>query len=517
MAGPLNFNAFLGWVNVTDPNNIPPDARVLSADDLLRYEKLGIDAATAVNDLSTKVDSFDSDPTIAGLIAAPDSATRGAVETMVEGSVDGLQAKIDAVPATVTAKLNTDVPPAVASAIAADSTIQTAATTAVNTKVAGLNLVTSTDPRLDVPIATDPNYSHVEVDADGNVIMGFKNDGSTFIRTLTGVDFLSGTDPRLPQTTIDVTGWDTIEVDADEDVISGIKTDGTYYFRKIESPSIGASTLAMKIAGYGDSMFGDHGGTGVSTLSALELLSGVEVYKGGIPGQTSTEAALRQGGLDIFVTVTGNSIPASGAVAVTVVQPVGTWQSSTAWNFTGSLAGIPGTLRKEIGNTWNFTRTATGAVTAVKAETRWVSDLARPTWINIFRAGKNQTVAASIKRDYQAAFNGLSGENSHRILMLPVYNSTTEPAGSANYTTLMGINADLEATYGPHYYDLRGWLIRNGLTEAGITPTAADTAAIAQDCIPPSLMFDNTHLTALGRQVEAARILHILKTKGWLV
>jgi hypothetical protein len=269
----------------------------------------------------------------------------------------------------------------------------------------------------------------------------------------------------------------------------------------------------MKIAGYGDSMFGDHGGTGVSTLSALELLSGVEVYKGGIPGQTSTEASLRQGGLDIFVTAAGDTIPASGPVAVTVL-PAGTWMTSTAWNFTGSLAGIPGILRKEVGDTWNFTRTATGTATTIKAETRWVSDLAHPTWINLYHAGRNKSTA-TLKRDYQAFVAGMAGENN-RYLVLPVYNVSSEPAGSTGYNILAATWADMEATLGPHYYDMRGWLIRNGLKEAGITPTAADTAAIAEDRIPPSLMFDSTHLTALGRQVEAARLLHIIQTKGWL-
>lgn len=145
MPGPLSFDAYLGWVNITDPNNIPQDARVISADDLLRYEQLGLDTVAAVNGLSTEVESYNADETTAANLAEPTSATRLAVDALVEGSVDGLQATLDAVPATVDAKLAADVPPAVASAIAADATIQTAATTAVNSKVAGLDLVKRSD------------------------------------------------------------------------------------------------------------------------------------------------------------------------------------------------------------------------------------------------------------------------------------------------------------------------------------------------------------------------------------
>lgn len=41
----VSFDAYLGWVDVTDPNKIPEDARVIGASDLLRYEKLGQDTA----------------------------------------------------------------------------------------------------------------------------------------------------------------------------------------------------------------------------------------------------------------------------------------------------------------------------------------------------------------------------------------------------------------------------------------------------------------------------------------
>lgn len=51
MADPIHFSPFTGWVNVEDPDNIPNDAKVLTAEDLMRYEKLGQDIAawTAAN------------------------------------------------------------------------------------------------------------------------------------------------------------------------------------------------------------------------------------------------------------------------------------------------------------------------------------------------------------------------------------------------------------------------------------------------------------------------------------
>lgn len=51
MAEPVNFDAYTGWVDTTDPNNLPPNAKVITAADLMRYEQLGLDVAawTAAN------------------------------------------------------------------------------------------------------------------------------------------------------------------------------------------------------------------------------------------------------------------------------------------------------------------------------------------------------------------------------------------------------------------------------------------------------------------------------------
>lgn len=55
MTNPINFDPFLGWVDTTDPNNIPADVRTVNAADLLRYENLGVAAETAINSLITDV------------------------------------------------------------------------------------------------------------------------------------------------------------------------------------------------------------------------------------------------------------------------------------------------------------------------------------------------------------------------------------------------------------------------------------------------------------------------------
>jgi YD repeat-containing protein len=87
MAGPISFDPFLGWVDATDPNNIPDDARVIGAGDLLRYENLG----KAVADYTADQESaFPASQTIAynpdGSIA---SVTTDGITTAYTYNPDG--------------------------------------------------------------------------------------------------------------------------------------------------------------------------------------------------------------------------------------------------------------------------------------------------------------------------------------------------------------------------------------------------------------------------------------------
>jgi YD repeat-containing protein len=77
MADPISFDPFLGWVDITDPNNIPQDARVISATDLLRYENFGVAAKDRLNELSTVA----TDGGLADLIQSPGSEVATALST----------------------------------------------------------------------------------------------------------------------------------------------------------------------------------------------------------------------------------------------------------------------------------------------------------------------------------------------------------------------------------------------------------------------------------------------------
>ncbi|CAN5215332.1 hypothetical protein BH20ACT5_BH20ACT5_04020 [soil metagenome] len=111
-----------------------------------------------------------------------------------------------------------------------------------------------------------------------------------------------------------------------------------------------------------------------------------------------------------------------------------------------------------------------------------------------------------------------------RGLFMPIglTNSPLEPEGSVKYDRLMGINADMAAS--EHlvsgYADVRGYLVTDGLSVAGITPTAEDEASMRVDVPPPSLRRmknpADAHLNDAGRRVTAVRLDALIRAEGWL-
>jgi hypothetical protein len=298
-------------------------------------------------------------------------------------------------------------------------------------------------------------------------------------------------------------------------VYSKVPSTGVY-------PVLGTAALAF----FGDSLT-DSGPNDVYP-QRVATRTGLSVYQGGIAGQSSADVALRQGGLVPLLTVTADTIPASGAVTVTAISPATGYRvnGTGTYTFGGTLAGIPGTLTHALtgGYGWTFTRTSAGSATPCPPGTPFVIDPSSSTanelktqiiWVgrNNFSAGYADL--ADAKRDVASMVAFLKPYHK-RYIVVSVTNGKSEIRNSTNYRAIVEHNAYLAATYGPRYYDLRRDFIDKGLTMAGITPTAADTTAIANDAPPPSLMFDELHPTdPVGYTVVGDLISDFIISKGW--
>lgn len=308
-------------------------------------------------------------------------------------------------------------------------------------------------------------------------------------------------------------------VDKDGYVASEVLTDGSTVTHKGKSAPALSLSVGNDALGYtltrrdllstiGDSLTeGFWGGVPApgpdswpSKLAAL-LGTAVTVTNLGTTGYTVDEEAIKIGALPVPLTVTGGSIPASGSVVVTTTAVIGWVQTSTR-SFVGSLSGVPGTFqRTSTGMT--FTRTTAGTAKAVPAGTPFVSDFAgHDTEILFILLGRNNvsnnvkgsdlTVAAHVIKGVKRIVDWQS-RDLKKVVVISVTNRQDETSGTAGHSTVLEINAGLEAEYGPRFLNFRDLLVNDVIHALGITPSPADLTAMANDAPPASVMDDNTH------------------------
>jgi hypothetical protein len=194
----------------------------------------------------------------------------------------------------------------------------------------------------------------------------------------------------------------------------------------------------------------------------------------------------------------------------------------------GKLAGIPGTLtlvqptpepqyQHHADDYYLFTRTTAGTATPVTRPEPLLLDnaQARRNDIQILWYGRNNhTATARVLSDIEASVQYLTPA-APRFLVLAVCNGLNEGTGTATHTSITGLNAQLLAKYGRRFVDIRSYLIKYGLADAGITPTSQDTTDMAADTIPASLRVDSVHFTAAGYTVVGNLVAKRLKEMGW--
>lgn len=294
------------------------------------------------------------------------------------------------------------------------------------------------------------------------------------------------------------------------------------------------------VAALGDSRT-DGGGVGEPvwlasekwTAAAQSALGGTaSVVNYGRSGDTTDEVLIRMGIHSLWFAVTGGSIPASGAVAVT-----------TRFNgyiprdrvYTGSLAGILGTLAFTYSSkTWTFTRSTAGTATPVTG----ASPL--PTHV-LFT--NNQTVVKQSaivfwadRNDDDFLVTGLEGNSTDhslanhrrvldympagdkRVLFLGPTLNLDEKVGTAGYNRVWDRIAKMKALFPGSFYSVQEYVLGPGLADAGITPTPADLAAISNKEMPPSAMIagDKTHMNKAMANAYGRWIASLIAAKGWV-
>lgn len=350
-------------------------------------------------------------------------------------------------------------------------------------------------------------------------------------------------------------GWAFIYPDSTGRIAWGVRTDGTFVAHKFDSgtgPAGDAAGIANIVAGLskslrtkivtpGDSLTdGYFAGTGGQRADAwpakLQALlgAGVEVVNVAASGYCVDEEAIKIGALPVPLTVDGGQIPASGPVQVTTSEVIGWREAGVTRTFTGSLAGVPGTLTRTDSNTvFTFTRTTAGAAVAVPAGTVFASSFAGyDAHTMVLMLGLNNvaynikggdaTVAEHVRKGIRRIVNWHS-RTVKQVLVLSLTTAVSWTAGTANHATVSTINGFLAEDWTTKYYDLRRYLVDQAIHDLGITPTTADTAAMAADTLPPAIMDpgpggtgDGTHYSKATAALVGQRVFDYVTTRDWV-
>ncbi|WP_328358641.1 hypothetical protein OG976_04860 [Mycobacterium sp. NBC_00419] len=243
-------------------------------------------------------------------------------------------------------------------------------------------------------------------------------------------------------------------------------------------------------------------------LQTLGTDLGVATKNFGVMSQGSAEIAVRQGGLKPTVTLAGNQLPKGtrAATQVTDISPKDGWsQYRQAGELTmhGALGDVPGTLIHNVDDgvdSFSFTPdTAPDWNRPVPAGTTFSGDQGDGyrDCIQIIWAGTNNSAQpAAIVRDVAEMVKWIP--DPKRFLIVGANPETT---------------AELKANYGKRFVDLQGWLRSDGLTAAGITPTADDESSIAAGEVPSSLRVDGTHLTQAAYTAIGHHLASLVKSE----
>ena len=270
------------------------------------------------------------------------------------------------------------------------------------------------------------------------------------------------------------------------DLLGFIQED--YYDKTEINEILGGIAPTDEIVFWGDSLTAGAGGGGVTYCSVCANLLGKSHKNCGVGGETEQTVAARQGGNNLIIppgNVNGNYtfsqmldetgkqiLPLRQGTGGNTVNPViinGQECALSLSEETYTISGYNGTL-----------------------------DFATPALFNGYK----------IQGDITVIFVGANGLGSNTVAERISYIKSMISRIGRKYV-VMGISygnntdrasddAAMREAFGNHFFPTRKMLVNNGLTVAGITPTAQDIADMNDGVVPTSLRSDHIHLNADG-------------------
>jgi hypothetical protein len=211
-----------------------------------------------------------------------------------------------------------------------------------------------------------------------------------------------------------------------------------------------------------------------------------------------------------------NSVPASGAVAITAIGPRLISSSDKHNEIEGSLAGRPGKLTRDAADVYVFTPAPAEASTPAPPNSVFAPD-ARDAkdCILILWAGQNNIPAvAKILADTDAIVAPYARRHK-RFLVIGMLNVENEPVGAPTFRLKMQVNGALAQRYGADYIDIRSYLVERGLRDLNLVADADDLEDIAKGVVPRKLRRDFLHPNENGNRLIARYLAATIRDRQW--
>ncbi len=278
----------------------------------------------------------------------------------------------------------------------------------------------------------------------------------------------------------------TIDSVQEGEQASGVSLDGA-------AADSNTGNSKARIVCWGDSLTEGTGGDGVTYPNTLEKLSGRKVLNYGVYAETASCIAARQGGNPMHVdeefTIPADCKP----VEVKPVNEKGVPEMLLVFGEAGinpcSIGGIEGTLSlSEASGGRVFTRSESGEETVIKVNTpvlfHAMLDKRDDDILVIFTGTNDYPDTNSIKDviAYQRAMLTYADASQYVVIGM------TKKKAMAQ---IEDINKILANEYGEHFLDIREYLMKNGLKDAGVEETAQDRIDMENGEIPSSLRTDD--------------------------
>ena len=274
-----------------------------------------------------------------------------------------------------------------------------------------------------------------------------------------------------------------------------------------------------RIVCWGDSLTEGTGGGGVTYPDTLAKLSGAEVLNYGVYAELTSCIAARQGGNPMHAGETF-TIPAGlEPVEIKLENAKDNPEMLLVFGDAGinpcSIGGVEGTLSidSETGTRY-FARSTAGEAVAVESRTPILFHAMldkREDDILVIFAGTNDSPDTTSIGDviaWQRAMIDYAGTENYVIIGM---------TRKKYMPQIEEVNQLLAKEYGSHFLDVRTYLLKNGLQDAGVTANEQDQADLENGEIPASLRSDDDgHGTGAFYRIIGEQLYKKLLELGYL-